>query len=179
MLRDVEVTARTRLGEGSPAAVAFVVEELDCIDPLWAAKGDQTLLTRAFTNMLFNAIKSTPPPGSITMHVEFEELSASEGRLVVRVTDTGRGLDADALPFAAVPFAQIRMGGDMQEGTGLHLALAKQMIEVGHDGSLTLASAGVGMGVTATATVQMEWTADAPSELLAAASAVAPLLSME
>ena len=71
--------------------------------------------------------------------------------------DKGRGMTADQLSKAMVPFGQIRVAGEVRSGTGLGLPLTKAMIEVGHKGSLTLESGGLGQGTTATMRVPVLW----------------------
>ena len=66
-------------------------------------------------------------------------------------------MTAEQLTKVMVPFGQIRKAGEARSGTGLGLPLTKAMIELGHKGTLTLASEGLGKGTTATMRVPVQW----------------------
>merc|ERR1712232_13889 len=87
----------------------------------------------------------------------FEQISENEGVIVVTVIDQGRGMTAKQLKKVMVPFAQLRKADDARTGSGLGLALTKAMVEVGHEGTLTLESEGLGKGTTATMRVPVKW----------------------
>jgi CheY-like chemotaxis protein len=78
-------------------------------------------------NLLGNAVKFTPPQGSITVKV-----SPTEHGDAVRfsVSDTGIGIPADRLADIFQPFVQVDGGIDRQSGgSGLGLALVARMTE--------------------------------------------------
>ena len=52
--------------------------------------GDDTLLRRMFSNLFGNALKYTPPGGSVDV-----SLAAVDGEVVLRVADTGPGIPAE------------------------------------------------------------------------------------
>jgi CheY-like chemotaxis protein len=76
-------------------------------------------------------VKFTPPGG----HVELS-VGADGTDLVVAVTDTGIGIPADKLDRVFGTFERLHEGRDAAPGTGLGLALTKQLIEL-HKGSIT------------------------------------------
>ena len=102
--------------------------------------GDPLPLEQVLFNLLDNALRHTPPEGTVT-------LSALPNGF--RVTDTGTGIAPEHLPHLTERFYRAdaararRMGG-----TGLGLAICKSLIEA-HGGTLTIQSArGEGTCVT-------------------------------
>ena len=133
------------------------VEGLDVDDSALHVKADEHLLNQAVSNLVSNALKfGDGQPVSVS--ISFEKTNGEEGVIVVRVTDKGRGMTAEQLTKVTRTFGHIRKADDAQSDTGLGLPLSKAMIEVGHKGTLTLASEGLGEGTTATIKVPTEWT---------------------
>lgn len=77
-------------------------------------------------NLLSNALKNTPKGGKVLLTSRTED-----GKLVLTVSDTGKGIDAEDLPHIFKPFFQGRhtIAG---QGTGIGLTLTKQMVEAMH-----------------------------------------------
>ncbi len=117
-------------------------------------------------NLLSNAVKFTPRAGRITVTarkvhgsqfmVETPEISLGKlstgnpeqpGEFVeIAVQDTGIGIKAEDLPRLFQPFTQLESRLVKQyQGTGLGLALTKQLVEL-HGGTLWAESAGEGKG---------------------------------
>jgi two-component system CheB/CheR fusion protein len=106
------------------------------MEDLWV-DGDRTRLVQVFGNLLNNAVKFTPSGGRVTISLEREGDSA-----VVRVRDTGVGIEADVLQKLFVPFVQASQPLDRAAGgLGLGLALSKGLVEL-HGGTIAAASAG-------------------------------------
>lgn len=104
-------------------------------------EADLTYLAQVFTNLLNNAAKYSRQGSRI-------ELSAErQGREVaVRVQDTGIGISADMLSKIFEMFVQAdNASGRPQEGLGMGLTLAKQLVEM-HGGTVEAYSAGLGKG---------------------------------
>src|SRR4051794_1945447 len=57
-------------------------------------EGDIALMERVLENLIENAIRYTPANGSVTV-----SLIPEDGKLTVRVTDTGRGIAEESLPY--------------------------------------------------------------------------------
>ncbi|OJT25849.1 hypothetical protein BO221_08370 [Archangium sp. Cb G35] len=108
--------------------------------PVWA-EADPVRVVQIFTNLLHNAAKYSESGGRITL-----TLVCEGGEAVVRVTDTGMGIPAEALPHLFEPFMQVARTLDRaQGGLGLGLTLVKQLVEM-HGGRVEAASEGVGKG---------------------------------
>lgn len=91
-------------------------------------------------NLLTNAIKFTPEGGSVTLRLWVEENTA-----VFQVEDTGIGIPEEKLPLLFEKFQQLDTPYRRRyEGTGVGLALTKQLVEL-HRGRIEVEST-VGMG---------------------------------
>lgn len=108
--------------------------------PLWVA-GDDARLVQVLDNLIGNALKFTPPSGTLTVVVERDE-----PWVVIRVRDTGVGIRPERLSSIFEPFEQEAQ--DMARttgGLGLGLALAKGLVEL-HHGTIAAHSDGPGTG---------------------------------
>ncbi len=160
-LLDVSQMARGRLhlALAETELPALLREALDAIGPSADAKGvsidvalpasvrrvwvDPGRIQQVLWNLFTNAIKFTPPGGSVTVSC-VDTPDAVE--LVVR--DTGQGIDPDFLPFVFEPFRQ----GEVRRsrgtaGLGLGLAIVRRIVDA-HGGHVEAASEGAGKGTT-------------------------------
>ena len=92
---------------------------------------DQLKLQKVLMNLLSNAIKYTPAGGTVTLSME-GPLDFGDGyNCHIIVADNGIGMDANFLPKLFQPFAQERTKLTRTlEGTGLGMAIVKQLVEV-------------------------------------------------
>jgi two-component system CheB/CheR fusion protein len=82
---------------------------------LWT-QGDPVRLTQILSNLLTNAQKFTPDGGRVTVSLEQHDT-----RAVIRVRDTGIGIEPSQIPALFQPFVQVSQGLDRLRG-GLGLA---------------------------------------------------------
>jgi signal transduction histidine kinase len=80
-------------------------------------------LVRVLQNLLTNAIRHTPPDGSVSI-----DASLTHGGLALVVEDDGDGIEADDLQRVFEPFWRAE-GSRTGEGSGLGLALAARITE--------------------------------------------------
>ncbi len=137
--------ARGLLREMEPIAEAHgVALTLDAPDQIDSVQAGLNHLRVAFRNLLDNAIKYTPPGGSVVW-----QLRAEGGSLVSRITDTGIGISADDLPHLFKRFFRAdRAHSRSTPGVGLGLALARSVARF-YGGEIAISSAGAGQGATA------------------------------
>jgi signal transduction histidine kinase len=108
--------------------------------PVWL-QADPVRLEEVFVNLLFNAAKYTDCGGDIRLSVERQDFDA-----VVRVRDTGIGIERDALPHVFDLFFRTdRSPRRAEHGLGIGLALVRSLVER-HGGLVTAESAGPGRG---------------------------------
>jgi two-component system CheB/CheR fusion protein len=107
--------------------------------PVWIDV-DPTRLSQVLTNLVQNALKFTPPGGTVTV-----ETAAAGQRAEIRVRDTGVGLDPRDEDRIFEPFVQGLGEARAQRGLGLGLALVKGLVEA-HGGTVRARSAGPGKG---------------------------------
>lgn len=110
-------------------------------------EGDFVRLAQVLSNLLNNAAKYTDEGGDIRLSLE-QSTKGSEfpGEAIVRVRDTGRGIDPAVLPDLFNLFFQVDRTLDRSDGgLGIGLALVKSLVEM-HGGRVAAWSAGRGTG---------------------------------
>ncbi|HEY7915259.1 MAG TPA: ATP-binding protein [Blastocatellia bacterium] len=128
---------------------------------------DPARLQQIITNLLTNAVKFTGAGGNVTITT-----AQSNGRGVVRVRDTGAGIEKDFLPHVFERFRQADGSTSRKHGgLGLGLSIVKSLVEL-HGGQVQAQSDGPGTGATFTVQLPLAAIAAAePSPRLAAANA--------
>ena len=91
---------------------------------------DRTLVLRSLTNIVENALHAMPVSGILTVVVR-----PVDSAVRIRVSDTGLGMDAEALTRAFEPYFSTKT-----TGTGLGLPVAKRNIEL-NGGTIAVTSA--------------------------------------
>jgi cell cycle sensor histidine kinase DivJ len=124
-------------------------------EDLPAMTGDPRAFKQVVLNLVSNAIKFTERGGKVTVS------AAVEGpRLVLRVTDTGVGIEADDLKRLGDPFFQAgKTYQRRHEGTGLGLSIVKSLVAL-HGGELTVQSK-IDEGTTVTVALPLAFTPQA------------------
>jgi CheY-like chemotaxis protein/nitrogen-specific signal transduction histidine kinase len=107
--------------------------------------GDGNRLQQVVWNLLSNAVKFTDSGGRVCVKV-----ARVEGAVEVSVSDTGRGISKEFLPFVFDRFRQADSTTTRQHGgLGLGLAIARHLVEI-HGGTIEAESRGEGGGATLT-----------------------------
>jgi nitrogen fixation/metabolism regulation signal transduction histidine kinase len=113
LLREVVEPYRRALVE----RVRFDVDVPAVLPPVHV---DRTLIARSLTNVVENALHAMPRTGTLGISAHAED------RVVrIRVSDTGAGMDAEALARAFEPYFSTKASG-----TGLGLPIAKRNVEL-------------------------------------------------
>ena len=111
---------------GLEERIRFEIDVASTLPPVFV---DRTLTTRALTNIIENALHAMPGAG--TLMVTARE---ADGSVRIRVSDTGAGMDPEALSRAFEPYFSTKA-----TGTGLGLPIAKRNVEL-NGGSITVTS---------------------------------------
>jgi signal transduction histidine kinase len=91
-------------------------------------------------NLIQNAIRHTPPDGSVTVRAE-----GIGNTIEIEVADTGAGIPGEHRPRVFEPFYRAD-GARSDGGAGLGLAVSRAIVEA-HGGSIWLEEAAVGTRV--------------------------------
>ncbi len=118
---------------------------------------DQPKFKQIMYNLMSNAIKFTPPAGRVGVVATLESPNAVR----IAVSDTGIGIKAEDHDRVFGEFEQVDSSySRQQQGTGLGLALTKNLIEL-HGGRIWVESEGVeGKGTTFTFVLPLDETLD-------------------
>jgi PAS domain S-box-containing protein len=128
------------------------------LDPAAGAiLGDPDRLQQVVWNLLSNATKFTSTGGTITIRLRDDGTHVQ-----LTISDTGRGIAADFLPYVFDRFRQAdSTTSRAHDGLGLGLAIVRHLVEL-HGGTVTAASDGVGQGATFTVRLPLLGTRAAP-----------------
>lgn len=164
MIDDLLDTARIMAGKlrlhmEAVELVPVAIGALDALSPILESKrieltqrldprvervlGDPDRLQQVIWNLLSNAAKFTEPGGTIDVRLEQRGTEA-----VITVSDTGKGIEPEFLPFIFERFKQADTSSSRREGgLGLGLTLVRELVEL-HGGTVHASSAGRGKGAT-------------------------------
>ena len=102
----------------------------------WKTQFDKKKWTKIIYNLLSNAIKYTPEKGTIQLELQ----SNGDGQIHLRVKDSGIGIKKSQLAQIFNRFYQVDDSSTRhQEGTGIGLALVKELVEL-QGGSIDVVS---------------------------------------
>jgi signal transduction histidine kinase len=116
--------------------------------PMVAA--DQNRLAQVLGNLASNAVKYTPPSGSI--HIEAGQM---DGQAWVRFRDSGPGIPPDEQEKIFLPFFRGSQGRRIKDGMGLGLSIARDLARA-HGGEIGVESK-LGSGSTFTLWLPILW----------------------
>ena len=127
-------------------AISF---SLDLPESLPRILGDRKQLKQAIINLLSNAIKYNHEGGEIVMRAK-----ARRNKIIISISDTGLGIPEDEVKLIFKKFYRVRSHRDQVPGTGLGLAVVKQII-IDHGGEISFTSE-VNVGTTFTISLPFE-----------------------
>jgi hypothetical protein len=134
------------------AAQAKSIQIQSLIDPsVSVVSGDPNRLQQIIWNLLSNAVKFTPSEGRIDIVLERHGTQAQ-----IQVSDTGKGISPEFLPFVFDYFRQADSSTTRAHGgLGLGLAIVRHLVEL-HGGTVSASSPGVGQGATFTVNLPLQ-----------------------
>jgi signal transduction histidine kinase len=150
-------------------AVRRAIRVVASIDPtIGPARADERKVKQILLNLLANAVKFTPPGGTITLSAR-----RVDAAIEFAVRDTGKGISHEDQTRIFEEFAQAKAAGYTEEGTGLGLTLAQRFVAL-HGGRIWVESE-VGRGSTFAFTLPRVRDADAaPIATIPAGAATLP-----
>jgi two-component system cell cycle sensor histidine kinase PleC len=101
-----------------------------------AVRGDPGKLLQVLNNLISNAVKFTPPGGSVRVSAK----ASDDDGAIISVHDTGVGMTDEEVRLSLTPFAQVDASHSRwREGAGLGLPIAKALVQL-HGGKLKVNS---------------------------------------
>jgi PAS domain S-box-containing protein len=126
-----------------PLAEEKNIKIVTSLDPMLAPIfADSSRLQQVLLNLLTNAVKFTPNGGQINI-----ELTQTASHVQMTISDTGKGIKPDFLPYIFDRFRQEERGLKSKHGLGLGLSIARHIVEL-HGGTIIAQSEGEGEGST-------------------------------
>lgn len=104
-----------------------ITVKLECTTPPPPIKADPVELEQIFTNLLLNALEEMPQGGQLTIEVGY-----AEGRIAVRISDTGGGIEEELQETIFEPFFTTK-----SRGTGIGLPVVRRIARLYH-GDVTI-----------------------------------------
>jgi len=104
----------------------------------WSVRADATRLRQVLVNIIGNAIKYNLENGRVDVGVSIraaeietpqDDAESDPGRLLIEVSDTGRGMTAAQLARLFSAFDRLGLESSPIEGTGIGLVISRRLIE--------------------------------------------------
>ncbi|HEX2916354.1 MAG TPA: ATP-binding protein [Chloroflexia bacterium] len=125
-------------GQFKEKGLEFSVALPENLPPVQA---DRDRAIQVLTNLLTNALRYTPAPGTVKL-----ELTAVENMVQFKVTDTGMGISPEHLPHLFERFYRVdKSRSRALGGSGIGLTIAKALVEA-MGGTIQATSGGPGKG---------------------------------
>ena len=161
------ITGKLQLHRQSVSLVSVIEAAVDSIRPAAEAKhieirlhltpraglvsGDPNRLQQVIWNLLSNGVKFTPEHGRVEVRLE-----RSGSSVQIKVSDTGRGIPKEFLPYIFDRFRQADQTATRAHGgLGLGLSVVRHLVEL-HGGTVKAESGGEGQGATLTVSLPLE-----------------------
>jgi PAS domain S-box-containing protein len=110
------------------AAQERIIMRLSLLERLPPVIADERALRQILLNLLSNAVKFNEPGGQVIVSTALDEA----GAVVIRVRDTGVGMNENEIAAALEPFRQVGDAAQRAGGAGLGLPLTKALAEANH-----------------------------------------------
>lgn len=164
MVKTIEV-ALNSVNFAAEAKSVTVSSEFDpAVSLIW---GDTQRLQQVVSNLLTNAVKFTPAGGTVRLRLSAVAVTDSPlpNYVQITVSDTGKGISAEFLPYVFDRFRQA--DGSItraDSGLGLGLAIVRHLVEL-HGGTVHAESPGEGKGATFTVMLPLKQRRSQQSQL--------------
>mgnify|MGYP001810429354 FL=1 len=94
--------------------------------------GDQTLIEQVLINLIQNAIQAVED--TVTRIVSLKAFIDESGKIIIEISDSGKGIEEEALGKIFIPFFTTK-----KKGSGIGLSLSKQIMRR-HKGNIQVKS---------------------------------------
>ncbi len=143
---DLAVISHELVDRVAPVAADRGIKVTCCIGEAVVVLASPAHVATALENLLDNAIKYTPPGGTVELNVRIKDGPSGTREGVASVTDTGVGFAAEEgerlfSRFYRADTPEVRR----EQGSGLGLAIAQRLVEQ-HGGRISASSSGLGEG---------------------------------
>ena len=155
MVRTIEAAHNSVRSAAEVKSVTVSLELDPAVGLMW---GDAQRLQQVVWNLLTNAVKFTPSGGTVQLRLSAVAVSdsSSPNYLQITVSDTGKGIPAEFLPYVFDRFRQADASRTRADsGLGLGLAIVQHLVEL-HGGTVTAESPGKDQGATFTVTLPLK-----------------------
>jgi len=164
MRKTIEVALNSVIFAAQAKSVTVSDEFDPAVSLMW---GDAQRLQQVLSNLLTNAVKFTPAGGTVKLHLSAVAVanSPSPNYVQITVSDTGKGISAEFLPYVFDRFRQA--DGSItraDSGLGLGLAIVRHLVEL-HGGTVRAESPGEGLGATFTVMLPLKQRRSKQSQL--------------
>jgi PAS domain S-box-containing protein len=147
---DLAAVINAALETVTTAATAKSISIQPCLQTVGPVWGDGARLQQIVWNLISNAIKFTPAQGQVTI-----ALQSAGDHAQILVSDTGKGIQPDFLPYIFESFRQEDISITREHGgLGLGLAIVRYLTEA-HGGEIAASSPGLGQGATFTVSLPL------------------------
>ncbi|MDW5289197.1 two-component regulator propeller domain-containing protein [Formosa sp. PL04] len=119
--------------------IKYELGSSDAIIEVWF---DKIEMKKVILNILSNAFKFTPKNGEISLKISNNTLTnkdTSSTYVKIEIKDSGKGIPKDDLEFVFNRYFQLGQQHELRSGTGVGLALAKDIVEL-HKGKIYVES---------------------------------------
>jgi signal transduction histidine kinase len=138
--RLVQAAVERLAGQFEEKGLTFTI---DLPAGLPTVRADRDRSIQVLTNLLTNALRYTPAPGSVRLSVR-----PVDGAVAFTVTDSGIGITPEHLPHLFERFYRVdKSRSRALGGSGIGLTIARALVE-GMGGRIWATSAGIGQGAT-------------------------------
>ncbi|PSB44127.1 histidine kinase, partial [filamentous cyanobacterium Phorm 6] len=164
MRKTIEVALNSVIFAARAKSVTVSSEFDPGVSLMW---GDAQRLQQVVSNLLTNAVKFTPSDGTVELRLSAVAVanSSSPNYVQITVSDTGKGISAEFLPYVFDRFRQA--DGSItraDSGLGLGLAIVRHLVEL-HGGTVRAESPGEGLGATFTVMLPLKQRRSLQSQL--------------
>ena len=146
---DLELIAKSAMDGMTPLAVQRDVKLILDIEEQQPLMADAEEMEIIFNNLISNAVKYNKDGGSVKCVIR-----STQGEMIIKVIDTGFGIEADDIPKLFQEFSRIKNASTRNiSGSGLGLSIVKKLVDL-YNGKIEVESI-PGQGTTFTLRIPM------------------------